>query len=68
MESTVIDRFDRRQLIWYGHVVRMNEERWPRKVLDYTPPNRRKKGRPRKTWKDGITNAMNNNNISPDDI
>ena len=34
------------QLIWFGHVIRMGEERLPRRAAEYHPLNRRKRGRP----------------------
>ena len=32
MEETVAEKVDRRVLRWFGHVERMDEGRWPRKV------------------------------------
>lgn len=42
------------QLRWYGHVQRMEQTRIPRKVLDWTPYGRRKRGRPRLSWREGV--------------
>ncbi|XP_030765262.1 uncharacterized protein LOC115889414 [Sitophilus oryzae] len=42
------------QLRWYGHVQRMEGSRIPKKVLNWTPQGRRKRGRPRRNWKEGI--------------
>lgn len=42
------------QLRWYGHVQRMAEDRIPKKILNWTPQGRRKRGRPRLSWREGI--------------
>ena len=40
----------------YGHVQRMNEERLPRIILWFRPGRRRRrKGRPRNSWKQEVT-------------
>ena len=36
-----------KQLNWYGHVQRMNEEMLPQKIVKWCPPGRRRKGTPR---------------------
>ena len=38
------------QLNWYGHVQRMDQERIPRRILEWCPPGRQIKGRPRNSW------------------
>ncbi|KAI8477652.1 hypothetical protein Bbelb_446140 [Branchiostoma belcheri] len=39
------------RLRWFGHIVRMPEERLPRYLLDWKPNyGRRSRGRPRKSW------------------
>jgi hypothetical protein len=55
-EETVLDRIEARKLKW--HVMRMSEERWPAIIHSWIPPGRRKKGRPRWSWRDCITEAM----------
>lgn len=37
VETTIIDEIQRRQLIWYGHVERMNDERLPKLILNGLP-------------------------------
>ena len=48
----------RKQLIWYGHVERMDPTRLPKIMINWKPEGRKKRGRPRRTWKDGIYTAM----------
>ena len=47
-----------KQLVWYGHVNRMTEERLPKKILDWVPPGRRRRGRPVKGWRQGVLHEM----------
>ena len=39
-----------KQLNWCGHVQRMDQERLPRRILEWCPPGRRRKGRSRNSW------------------
>lgn len=63
IEGSLITDIERKQLVWYGHVQRMEEKRLPKKVMNWMPPNRRKRGRPRKTWKEGIAKAMSSRDL-----
>jgi hypothetical protein len=47
--ADIIDIIERKRLQWYGHVKRMQEDRLPKLVMEWTPGERRKRGRPRKT-------------------
>lgn len=41
-----------------GHVQRLNDERWTKKVINWNPPYRRRRGRPKASWCDDfIQNA-----------
>lgn len=42
------------QLRWFGHVCRMPEERLTKRVYETKVQGKNKKGRPRRTWNDGI--------------
>jgi hypothetical protein len=44
------NRLVKRQLKWYGHVVRMGEERKPKQFLEARPEGRRPRGRRRKSY------------------
>ncbi|KAJ9581815.1 hypothetical protein L9F63_003884 [Diploptera punctata] len=59
MEETVVERIERRALQWYGHVRRMEDDRWPKTLLEWSPSGRRKRGRPRTTWRGEIHRLMN---------
>ena len=54
------------RLQWYGHVKRMPEERIPKLIMDWIPRKRRKRGRPRKMWMEGVQAAMTTRNLEPD--
>jgi len=64
---TTVERIETRQLIWYGHVMRMEECRWPKRAFNYVPPNRRKRGRPTKTWIEGIRNTLKDRAIGEEE-
>jgi len=49
---------ERKRLQWYGHVKRMQDERLPKLIMEWIPGERRKRGRPRKTWMEGGRAAM----------
>jgi hypothetical protein len=38
------------RIAWLGHVMRMDEKRTPKRVLEWKPIGRRIRGRPRKRW------------------
>jgi hypothetical protein len=43
-----------RRLQWAGHVMRMNDERIPKKALQQTVYGKRAVGKPRKRWEDAV--------------
>jgi hypothetical protein len=47
----------------YGQVKRMPEERIPKLILEWVPEERRKRGRPRKTWMEVVQAAMTARNL-----
>jgi hypothetical protein len=49
---------EKKRLQWYDHVKRMQEERIPKLIMEWIPLERRNRGRPRKTWREGIKAAM----------
>jgi hypothetical protein len=59
----ILDEITRKQLIWYGHVERMDPTRLPKIMIHWKPEGRKKQGLPRRTWKDGIYKAMNERDL-----
>ncbi|CAG9826201.1 unnamed protein product [Diabrotica balteata] len=62
--ETVIDRIERRGLKWFEHLLRIPDERWPQKLHRWKPPGRRKRGRPRCLWNEGIRRAMESRGLA----
>jgi len=55
---SLLDDIETKHLQWYGHVQRMEEGRFPKEVMEWRPPGRRKLGRPKLTWAEGIKGVM----------
>jgi hypothetical protein len=64
---TTVDEIKKRRLVWMGHAQRMNDERWPKKVLNWNPPGRRKRGRPPETWMKQVWRDMEERNLAEGD-
>jgi hypothetical protein len=62
----IIDIKEKKRLQWYGHVKRMQEERLPKLIMEWIPGERRKRGRPRKTWMEGVRAAMETRHLEAD--
>jgi hypothetical protein len=54
VNTTIVEDIRTNQLRWYGHVVRREREKLPKQVLSWTPQGRRRKGRPRRSWTEGV--------------
>ena len=58
IKNSVLDYIRYKQLNWYGRVKRVDQERLPRRILEWCPPGRRRKGRPRNSWMQEVTTGM----------
>lgn len=67
IEGTIIQDIEQKQLVWYGHIKRMNNNRLPKRIMDWFPNRKRKRGRPRKSWSEGIRKAMSVRNLNEED-
>ena len=52
------ERVEQASLRWYGHVIRMDRSRYPRKVMESMVPGVRARGRPRKGWEEDVYDAI----------
>ena len=51
IENADIVRFIKsRRIAWLGHVMRMDDKRTPKRMLQWKPIGKRTRGRPRKRW------------------
>jgi len=62
-QDAILDDITQKQLIWYGHVERMDPTRLSKIMIHWKPEGRKKRGRPRRTWKDGIYTATNERDL-----
>jgi len=51
---SLLDDIKTKQLQWHGHSQRMEKRRLPKEVMKWSPPGRRKRGRPNLIWAGGI--------------
>ena len=65
-EQSILDRIQRSQLKWYGHLLRMEYSRWPKKIYQWTPYGRRRRGRPQQSWTNQVTDFMRSRNMEKD--
>jgi hypothetical protein len=64
-KPNIIEIIETKRLQWYGHVKRMPEERIRKLITEWMQLERRKRGRPRKTWIEGVQAAMTARNVEP---
>jgi hypothetical protein len=65
-KTDIIDIIEMKRLQWYGHVKRMQRERLPILIMELIPGEGRKRGRPRKTWMEGVRAARNTRRLEAD--
>jgi hypothetical protein len=68
MGKDIIDEVQKRQLIRFGHMNRMDETRWPRKVLQWVPQQKHKRGRPGGGWRGYIKEAVETRDLVEEDF
>jgi hypothetical protein len=61
--TTIINKIKKKQLKCYGHVQRMGENRIPKMVMEWSPSERRKRGRPAIIWISRIRKAISERNL-----
>jgi len=64
---SLLDDIKTKQLQWVGHVQRMEEGKLPKEVMKCSPPGRRKRGRPKRTWAEGIRELMGEKGLMEED-
>ena len=67
-QQSVVEKIKIARWKWYGHVLRMPDERIPKQALDWRPEGRRRIGRPKDTWRRTLTRETNQKNLQEDDV
>ena len=65
---SIFDGIKTKQLKWDGHVQRMEGGRLPKQVMKWSPPVRRKRGKPKATWAEGIRGLMGEKGLIEEDL
>ena len=55
VKNSIVGFIQTKKLQWYGHTKIMAQERLPRRVMEWTPPERSKRGRPPITWIEAVS-------------
>ncbi len=64
---SLLDDTKTKQLYWYRHVQRMEVGRLPKEVMKWRPPGRRKRGRSKLKWVEGIRGMMGEKGLMEED-
>ena len=67
-EENVIDRIEKRKLKWFGHLMRMQQQSWPKRIFQWTPAGTGIRGRPRRSWSQQIKEIMDTRGIKEEDV
>ena len=63
-EPNIVAIVKGQRLRWFGHVMRMKEERVPKKILESGIGGKRRQGRPRTRWKEDVLKDIAEANIA----
>jgi len=64
---SLLDDIKTKQLQQYGYVQRTEGGRLLKEVMKWRPPGRRKRGRPKLTWAEGIKETMGEKGLMEED-
>ncbi len=62
--QSIVGEIKRRRLYYDTHVFRMEESRIPKVALRWTPPGKRKRGRPKTTWRRTVMTELNERELT----
>ena len=62
--NSAVLEIKRRRLRWLGHVLRMPKDSIPKVALRWTPPGKRKRGRPKMTWRQTVMAELKEKGLS----
>jgi hypothetical protein len=66
--KNILEVAEEKRLRWFGNVKRMPGNRLPRKILEWEPEGKRRRGRPKERWIDGVRRSMTNRGLTEEEI
>ena len=66
-QVSLINILRHKRLTWLGHVTRMHQTRFPRRLLHWEPRGRRRPGRQRTRLKDAVSRDLQDSELSFDE-
>ena len=67
-QQSIIEKLRVNRWRWYGHVLRMPDQRIPKQALGWRPVGRRRVGRPKDTWQRTIQRDMTEKGLDRGDV
>jgi hypothetical protein len=64
---SLLEHIKTKQLKWYGHVQRWKRGDCQKRVMKWSSPGRRKRGRPKLTWAEEIRGLMEEKGLMEED-
>jgi len=63
----IISILQQNRLRWYGQVLRKEDTDWVKKCMEYEVEGSRPRGRPKRTWKEGVRKDCETRNLNRED-
>jgi hypothetical protein len=67
MKEDILQETEEQQLRWYGHFMRTEDCKIGRKVVEWNPQGKRRRGGPAVTWKDGFRDSTQRRNLKDEE-
>ena len=65
--QTILERMENNVLKWYGHVVRMEDKRWSKRIMAWSREGRRGRGQPEIKWEKEVERVIKQRTLTFDD-
>ena len=67
-QRSIVEELKKSRWRWYGHVLRMPDQRIPKQAMNWRPAGRRRVGRPKDTWQRTIEREMRQRDLNVEDV
>jgi hypothetical protein len=62
--QTILERMENNMLNWFGHILRMEDNRWPKRIMTWSQEGRRRERHEMK-WEMEVERMMRQKNLTP---